>query len=49
MFCQRGSNNSDNFLVREEDPNTTKSGPPSARKQSAVDDDPTLNAGLVVL
>ena len=38
------------FLVRGEDLNSTKGGPPSARKQSAVDDDdPTLNAGLVVL
>ena len=62
-FFQRGSN-SDNvfffvFLVAEgkEDPNTTKSGPSSARQRSATlmafrwraDDGPTLNAGLVAL
>ena len=47
------------FLVAEgkEDPNTTKSGPSSARQRSAIlmafrwraDDGPTLNAGLVAL
>ena len=51
-FCQRGSN-CDNvfflfvcFLVDEGriDPNTTISGPTSARQQG-----PTLNAGLVAL
>ena len=61
-FFQRGSN-SDNvffrFLVAEgkEDPNTTKSGPSSARQRSGIlmafrwraDDGPTLNAGLVAL
>ena len=33
-FCQRGSN----FLVDEgiDDPNTTKSGPPSARQRNAI-------------
>ena len=45
------------FLVNEGDPNTTKSGPSSARKRTAIsmafrwraDDGPTLNAGLVAL
>ena len=63
MFCQRGSK-SDNvfffsysFLVDEgrEDPNTTISGPWSARQRNVIemafrgrgDDDPTLNAGFV--
>ena len=36
-----------------EDPNTTKSGPSSARQRSAIyiwrDDGPTLKAGLVAL
>ena len=59
-FCQRGGggSNFDNvFLVDEgrEDPNTTISGPSSARQQNAIkmvfrwcaNDGPTLNAGLV--
>ena len=60
-FCKRGSNLTTFFLVDEgrEDPNTTISGPSSARQQNAIkwlfarvlimDDGPTLNAGLVAL
>ena len=53
-FCQRGSNYDKFFLVNEgrEDPNTTNSGPSSARQQNAIkmafrwrtDDGPTFNA-----
>ena len=61
-FCQRGSNFNNVvffFLADEgwEDPNTTISGPSSARQQNAIemafrwhaDNDPPLNAGLVAL
>ena len=45
------------YLMRGEDPITTKSGPPSARQPNGIsmaflwraNDDPTLNAGLVAL
>ena len=49
-FCQRGSNSDNLFLVDEgrEDPNTTKTGPSSARQRNA-DNGTTLNAGLVAL
>ena len=58
-FFQRGSNFDYVFLVdeRREDPNTTKSGPSSARQRNAIymvfrwraDGGPTVNAGLVAL
>ena len=64
-FCQRGSNFDNVFLFfflhvideGREDPNTTISGPSSARQRNAIkmafhwraDDGPTLNAGLVAL
>ena len=61
-FCQRESKFDNVFppllLVYEgrDDPNTTLSGPPSARQRNfflqfclCVDDDSTLNAGLVAL
>ena len=34
-FCQRGSN-SDVFLMRGEDPNSTIRGPSSVRKRNAI-------------
>ena len=51
-FCQKGSNFDDGFfffLVDDgrEDPNTTTSGPSSARWRA--DDGQTLNAGLVAV
>ena len=61
QFCKRGSIiDSVSFVVvflvaeGEADPNTTKSGPLSARKRNTIqmtfrwraDDDPTLNASL---
>ena len=38
MFCQRGSNFDNVFLVDEgrEDPNTTISGPSSARQRNVI-------------
>ena len=57
-ICQRGSLTTFYFVVGEgrEDPNTTISGPTSARQRNAImafrwraDDGPTLNAGLVAL
>ena len=59
-FCRKRSNfDNVSFLVDEgrEKPNTTLSGPSSARRRNAIkmafrwraDDVPTLNAGLVTL
>ena len=59
QFCQRESNFDTFFLVDDgrKDPNTTISGPSSARQLNAIymafhwraDVGPTLNAGLVAL
>ena len=64
-FCQKGSNFDKGFFLflffkydeGSRDPNTTISGPSTARQRNAIymafrwraDDGPTLNAGLVAL